>query len=81
MQDPVEVEAAAQEGVDMGDEERKEPKSAVKTQNIPKHLKMYGKIQRSTCLTNKQGLFKSLSNFYSSKGMDPFAVLPVTYVI
>ena len=42
---------------------------------------IYGKVEGNVYLTNKNKLFKGMCEYYTERGINPFSVLPLTYVI
>tara|TARA_B110000305_G_C19134472_1_gene490500 strand:- start:64 stop:708 length:645 start_codon:yes stop_codon:yes gene_type:complete len=44
-------------------------------------LKIYNRIDNNKQLTNKKGLFLNMKEYYQAIGVDPFTVLPVTYLV
>ena len=44
-------------------------------------LKLYNRMEQNKQLTNKKGVFLNMRNYYYMSGMDPFDVLPLTFLI
>ena len=48
--------------------------------DINQPIKIYGKMDNNKQLTNKKGLFINMREFYNACGIDPFSILPMTYL-
>ena len=48
--------------------------------DINQPIKIYGKLDNNKQLTNKKGLFINMREFYNACGIDPFSILPITYL-
>lgn len=44
-------------------------------------LKMYGRMDNNKQLTNKKGVFLNMQEYYLANEIDPFSVLPLTYLV
>ena len=42
---------------------------------------MYNRMEQNKQLTNKKGVFLNMRNYYYMAGLDPFDVLPLTFLI
>ena len=48
---------------------------------INQPLKIYGRMENNKQLTNKKGLFLNMKEYYQNIGVDPFSVLPLTFLV
>lgn len=44
-------------------------------------LKIYGRMNNNKHLSNKKGIFVNMRDYYSMTGIDPFSILPLTFLI
>lgn len=44
-------------------------------------FKMYNRMEQNKQLTNKKGVFLNMRDYYYMSGLDPFDVLPLTFLI
>jgi hypothetical protein len=48
---------------------------------IDQPLNIYGRMDNNKQLTNKKGVFINMREYYLAMGIDPFTILPKTYLI
>jgi len=44
-------------------------------------FKIYSKMNNNKHLTNKKGIFVNMRDYYTMIGVEPFSILPLTYLI
>lgn len=44
-------------------------------------IKMYGRLNNNKHLSNKKGIFVNMRDYYTMTGVDPFSILPLTFLI
>ena len=44
-------------------------------------VKIYNRMEQNKQLTNKKGIFINMRDYYISLNLDPFQVLPCTYLV
>lgn len=42
---------------------------------------MYGRLNNNKHLSNKKGIFVNMRDYYTMTGVDPFSILPLTFLI
>ena len=53
-----------------------------KARNEPDQpLKIYGRMDNNKQLTNKKGVFINMREYYNAMGIDPFSILPETFLV
>jgi hypothetical protein len=49
--------------------------------DIDAPLKIYGRMDNNKQLTNKKGVFINMREYYNALGIDPFSILPETFLV
>ena len=49
--------------------------------SIDQPLKIYGRMDNNKQLTNKKGVFINMRDYYNAIGVDPFSILPETFLV
>ena len=44
-------------------------------------MKIYGRINNNKHLSNKKGIFINMRDYYTMIGVDPFSILPLTFLV
>jgi len=44
-------------------------------------LKIYSRLDNNKQITNKKGLFVNMREYYKVIGVEPFSVLPITFLV
>lgn len=44
-------------------------------------FKIYSRMNNNKHLTNKKGIFVNMRDYYTMIGVEPFSILPLTYLI
>ena len=48
---------------------------------VDRPVKIYNRIQNNKQLTNKKGVFINMREYYNAVGIDPFSILPMTFLV
>lgn len=53
----------------------------VRCEELPGRPRLYNRLERNFEVTSKRGLLLNLKRYYEGQGREPFAVLPLTYLV
>jgi hypothetical protein len=49
--------------------------------DVDQPLKIYSRLDNNKQITNKKGLFVNMREYYKVIGVEPFSVLPITFLV